>query len=177
MSFGWVLATPDGRLLVKLNDPCNSRVSHWKLKNFGMLSISMFIALLTKHEQRTDLLVYFVITDNLELVNRSNKHFKYKHPYPNNTLKSEYNIMEQIYLTCLMYNIIAIFYHVYGHQDIKKSRNLSMKEIMNIEAIKLAGTYQENYGVYKPITHIILLSTTVLYIIGTTITSNIFHQL
>ena len=58
-----------------------------------MLSISIFVALMAKHRNRTDLKIKYV-TDNLELVNKNNKHLKYEHLYPNNTLSSEYDITE-----------------------------------------------------------------------------------
>ena len=113
----------------------------------------------------------------MELVNRSNEHLKYKHPYPNTTLKSEYDITEQIYLTNTMYKITASFVHVYGHQDSKTNRDLTMEEKLNVEADKLAGLYQDDFGAYKPITHMYPSSPAILDINGTTITSNIRNQL
>ena len=73
-----------------------------------MLSISLFIAIVAKKRSRNDLAVHFV-TNNMELVKYSNKHLNYTHPYSNNTLKSEYNIAEQIYLTHLTCKITSIF--------------------------------------------------------------------
>ena len=90
-----------------------------------MLSTSIFVALMAKHRNHTNTKIKFVM-DNLELVNRSNKHLNYKHPYPNNTLKSKYDITEQIYLTNTTYHIEATFQHVYGHQDSKSNRELTM---------------------------------------------------
>ena len=63
---------------------------------------------MAKHSNHNDLKIKYV-TDNLELVNRSNKNLKYKHPYPNNTLLSEYDITEQIYLTNTTSKIDASF--------------------------------------------------------------------
>ena len=77
---------------------CNGRGNSLRAEAVGMLLISIFVVLMAKHRNRIDIKIKFV-TDNLELVNRSKEHLNYKHPYPNNTVQSEYNITEQIYLT------------------------------------------------------------------------------
>ena len=66
----------------------------------------------------TDLNVKF-ISDNKELIDRSNLHLKYTIPYPNATLAAEYDVTKQIFLTHKTYVITATFAHVYGHQDKK----------------------------------------------------------
>ena len=48
---------------------------------------------------------------------------------------------------------------------------------LNIEADRLTGDYQDQLGVYSPITHMYPSSPAVLEINGMTITSNVRHQL
>ena len=64
---------------------------------------------------------------------------KYKNLYPNDTLLSEFDITEQIYLTNQTYQIEASFQHVYGHQDTKSRGEMSTKALLKIEADRLAG--------------------------------------
>lgn len=88
------------------------------------------------------------MTNNLEIVNRSNKYLKYKHLYPNNTLKSGYNITGEIYLTNTTYKVEATFQHVYRHQDSKSNRELTMEQKLTIVNNKSSGQYQDKSGLY-----------------------------
>ena len=108
MSFGRVLSTVGRVHSVKLYGGCNGRGSSLQAVAVGMLSISIFIALLAKHRKRTDIKIIYV-SDNLELINRSKEHLKYINPHPNTVLLAKYNITEQIYLTNTTYKIDASF--------------------------------------------------------------------
>ena len=103
-----------------------------------MLSISVFVALIAKHRNPNNIKIK-IVTDNLKLVNRSNAHLEYKHLYPNNTLKSEYNVTEQIFLINSAYKIVAMFHHVYCHQNSKSNRELTIKEKFNMKVDTLAS--------------------------------------
>ena len=114
-----------------------------------------------KYSNRTNIKI---VSDNLELIKRNKKHMNYKNP-------------EQIYLTNQTYQINTSFQHVYGHQDTRLRGEVTMEANLNVEADQLAGLYQDELGAYSPITHMYPLSPGVLEIDGTTITSNIHHQL
>ena len=176
MSFGWVLATANGKHLARSYGGCDGRGSSLRAEAVGMLSISLFIALMAKHKKRTDIKVVYV-SDNLQLINASNEHKNFERPYPNNTLSSEFDITEQIFRTNKTYKIDASYHHVYGHQDTKSRGKLSMEAKLNIEADRLAGEYQDEFGAYSPITHMYPSSPAVLKTNGMTITSNIRHHL
>ena len=105
MSFGWVLSTAGGLHLAKSYGGCDGRGSSLGAEAVGMLSISIFIALMAKHRKRTDIKIKYV-SDNLELINRNREHLNYTSPYPNNTtLSAEFDITEQNYLTNKTYNV------------------------------------------------------------------------
>ena len=176
MSFGWVLATAQGIYLATSFGGCDGRGSSLRAEAVGMLSISNFIALMAKHRNRKDIKIVY-ISDNLELIRRSKEHSNYTSPYPNNTLSAEYDITEQIYLMNKTYMINATFQHVYGHQDTRSRGKMSIEAILNVEADRLAGEYQDELGAYSPITLMYPSSPAVLEINGMTITSNIRHQL
>ena len=145
-------------------------------KIVGMLSISLFITLLAKYSKHTNIKIIYV-SDNLELINRNKEHLNNTDPYPNNTLATDFDITEQIYLMNQTSNIKASFQYVYCHQDTRSRGEMSTEEILNVEADRLAEEYQDKLGAYSPITHMHPSSPTILEINGMTITSNIQHQL
>ena len=111
MSFGWVVSTEKGLHLAKSFGRCDRRGSSLRVKVVGMLSIWIFVALMEKHRNGTNIQIKYA-SDNLELVNRGKEHLNYNHPYPNNTLSTKYDITEQIYLTNKTYRIDVSFQHV-----------------------------------------------------------------
>ena len=176
MIFEWILTTAGGVHLVSSYGGYNGRGSSLRAEAVGMLPISIFIVLLAKYSKRTIIKIVYV-SDNLELINRNKKYLNCTDPYPNNTLAAEFDITEQIYLTNQTYNIEASFQHVYGYQDTRSREKISAEAILNIEADRLAGEYQDELGAYSPITHMYPSSPTVLEINGMTITSNMQHHL
>ena len=176
MSFGWVLSTAGGVHLATSYGGCDGRGSLLQAEAVGILSISLFIALIAKYSKRANIKIVYV-SDNLELINRNKEHLNYTDPYPNDTLAAEFNITQQICLTNQTYNIKASFQHVYGHQDTRSRGKMSAEAILNVEADRLAGEYQDELGAYSPITHIFPYLPAVLEIInGITITSNVQNQ-
>ena len=162
--------------LAKSYDGYDGRDSSLQSEAVGMLSLSIFIALMAKHRKRTDLKIKYV-SDKLQLINKSKEHLNYTSLYPNKTLSAEFDITEQVYLTNKTYKIEASFQHIYGHQDTKSRGKMSIKAVLNVETNRLAGKYQDELGAYSPITHMYPLSPAVLEINGTTITSSIRHHL
>ena len=57
------------------------------------------------------------VSDNQELINCYNTHLQYIIPYPNETVKSEYDVTEQIYCTASKYKLKLSYHWVKGHQD------------------------------------------------------------
>jgi hypothetical protein len=104
MSFGWILATPTGKRLAAAAGPCNGRGNSLRAEGAGMLSVTMFLALMTKYLEISQMKIVF-ISDNSELIRRLQVHKHYDEPYPNETLKSEFDVTEQIYKTTTIYGI------------------------------------------------------------------------
>ena len=177
MTFGWAISTPNGIRIASAAGPCSGRQNSLRSEAAGMLSVTLFFALLTTYYEMESVDVTFV-SDNLELINRSRNHLEYINPYPNTTLTSEYDLTEQIYLTHKAYNINAKFEHVKGHQDDKlEYHELPLKAQLNIDADHLAGLFQRDHGKYLPKVQLIPSCPAVLHIRGVTITSNFRHQL
>ena len=131
MIFDWVLLTAKGLHLAKSFGGCYGRGSSLQAEAVGLLSILILVALIVKHRKCTNTKVKYV-SDNLELINRCKEHLNYNHLYPNNTLSSENDIKEQIYLTNKTYRIDVSFQHVYSYQDTKSREEMSMKVKLNV---------------------------------------------
>ena len=177
MSFGWILATPSGLRLVGAAGPCNGRGNSLRAEGAGMLSVTLFIAILTKYLKMKSFNIV-CIADNAELIRRCNAHKHYKEPYPNETLRSEFDVTEQIYMTQTEHNIKSTFKWVKGHQDKKiKKEDLSLEAQLNIEADELAGSFQQTDGKFRPLVHLLPSCSAMLSIRGISITSNYKKQL
>jgi hypothetical protein len=116
MSFRWILATPSGELLAAAAGPCNERGNLLRAEGVGMLPVTMFIALIIKYLKVEPMKIVFIL-DNSELIRRLQVHKHYKEPYPNETLKSKFDITEQMYKTTKIYRIKATYWWVRSHQD------------------------------------------------------------
>jgi hypothetical protein len=116
VSLGWVLATPPAKRLAAAAGPCNGRGNSLRAEGAGMLSVTMFIALI-KHYLEIETMKILFISDNSQLIRRLKVHKYYNEPFPNETLNSEFDVTEQIYRTTTTYGIQSIYKWVRGHQD------------------------------------------------------------
>ena len=91
MSCGWVLLTVRGLYLAKPSGGCDDRGISLQVEVVGTLSISIFIALMVKHRNCTNIKIKSVF-DNLKLINKSKEHLNYNNQYPNTTFSAEYDI-------------------------------------------------------------------------------------
>ena len=92
------------------------------------------------------------LADNQSLITREKQHLEYSEPYPNHTLKAEFDLTEQIYQTIQEADIQASFYHVKGHQD-SLGRQLTRLETLNClmdHNAKLYARYKDS-GVLPPL--------------------------
>jgi hypothetical protein len=137
----------------------------------------MFIALIIKYLEVEPMKIVF-ISDNLELIKRLKAHKHYTEPYPNETLKSEFDVTEQIYRTTESYGIIASYKWVKGHQDKNTAyMDLNLEAQLNVDADKFAGDYQLDQGKFRPMVFLLPSCDAMLSIRGISITSNYRKQL
>jgi NAD-dependent dihydropyrimidine dehydrogenase PreA subunit len=137
----------------------------------------MFLSILCNYLE-VPLFHVVCISDNAELIRRCKAHLQYKEPFPKETLRSEYDVTEQIYRTQAAHNIKATFYWVKGHQDNNKTyEELPLEAQLNIDADQLAGEFQDEYGTFRPLVHVLPSCPAMLAIRGISITSNYRKQL
>jgi hypothetical protein len=178
MSFGWILTTSTGdRLAAAAAGPCNGRGNSLRAEGAGMLSATMFIALITKYLEIEQMRIVF-ISDNSELIRRLKVHKHYDEPYPNETLKSEFDVTEQIYRTKELYGIDATYRWVRGHQDKHTAySDLPLEVQLNGDADKFVGDFQIEKGKFRPMVFLLPSCDAMLSIRGISITSNYRRQL
>ena len=82
-----------------------------------MLAVTVFLTLVCVYTNRNNGLTVTSWSDNQELIRRLTDHKSYEHPFPNETTKSEYDIIEQIYRTSCAYNFNTDYAWVNVHQD------------------------------------------------------------
>jgi hypothetical protein len=145
MSFGWIIATPDGRRVAAGCGPCEGRGNSLRSEGAGMLAATLFMALISHHMNHK--IKAICISDNKELIRQMTEHKQYEEPYPNATLASEYDIIEEIYETCKIYNIQSSYCWVRVHQDKHTAyEDLSLEAQLNVDADWYAGKYQDESG-------------------------------
>jgi hypothetical protein len=70
-------------------------------------------------------------------------HKQYDEPYLNETLKSEFDVTEQIYRTTKTYRIHSAYRWVRGHQDKNVAYNdLTLEAQLKVDADKFAGDFK-----------------------------------
>jgi hypothetical protein len=107
LDFGWVLATPQGTRLIGSKGTCNGRRNSLRAEGAGMLSGTLFLSIFSEYFDQSFKIVF--ISDNAELIRRMNAHKNYQEPFPNETLRSEFDVTEQIYKTQTASKIIPTY--------------------------------------------------------------------
>jgi hypothetical protein len=85
--------------------------------------------------------------DNLALVNRIDKRLRCKRWYPNETISSDWDVVQAIIATLQTFEKCPEIQHVKGHQDdhVPYDR-LPLEAQLNVDADAAATEFQETYG-------------------------------
>ena len=141
MTYAWILSTPHGDRIAQCPGHSQGRESSLRAEATGMLSATVFLAMLQQYQQGTSKqLDVRYISDNMEIIKRGREHKEYTESYANTTLRAEYDVTEQIHVTNHANNIVPTYMWVKGHQDKDTpKRFLPLLAQLNIEADELAG--------------------------------------
>ena len=115
MSFGWVIAASDGTVLVQGAGPSHGRGSSLRAEGSGMLAATVFISLVCLFTQKASINTRN-FSDNQELIRQLILRSEYTTPFPNETTKGKFDLIEQIYLTSKEFNVNTAYGWVRGHQ-------------------------------------------------------------
>ena len=168
MSFGWSIGTPSGTRFVTSHGPVDGHGTSHRAEAGGMLGGAMFLTMYLQYFDLPSPRVH-IFSDNLSLIRSCQSRATYGDPYCNTTLKTDFDLLEQIYHHTRRFQ--STFDHVAGHQDShKKYENLKVEAQMNVDADKLANEYQKKDKQYRPKVSPSEICPAMIHIRGATIT-------
>ena len=146
-AYGWCLSTSDGiRLATGMGPAQGMSPSSYRAEGYGMLSILRFlthISIFCGTPPRCSA----VYSDNIALVLRIARQLPTHQWYPNETLSSEWDVVQAIVYTLKQFPVTPIVKHVKGHQDRDIAYALlSLQAQLNVDADAAATLYQIDYG-------------------------------
>jgi hypothetical protein len=152
-TFGWVLALPDKTRLASGSGPVDGHEPQsFRAEAQGMLSVVCFLARLRKWTGSEAVISGILATDNSGLVDRAKEQSKIRYSVPNATFQSDWDVVEAIVVQVEAAELQVSYKHVKGHQDKDTQyEDLPFLAQLNVDADKLAGTYQIEHGSYRPL--------------------------
>lgn len=148
MTYGWVFGTATGLILAEHSGPGHGQPSSHRAEAWGMLSGLLFVHHLRKytthpHHPSNSPHPITCFSDNSGLIHRIKQRHTYEIPYPNATLATDWDLVEQIWAVARSTpNLKITFEWVKGHQDETDDDDLSIEAQYNIKADALAGNHR-----------------------------------
>ena len=116
MSFGWILCTPSNKWLVVSSGPGSGEGSSLRIEADGMLSVALCYEIIADELAMPNFKITY-ICDNNTLIRHCKERLGFDVPFPNTTLRPEYDLIEEIYQTNKYHCISPRFEWVKGHRD------------------------------------------------------------
>jgi hypothetical protein len=179
MTFGWVIATPDGRRLARCSGPVFGPFgSSFRAEGCGFLSVSRFLVRLQEFFAIAPTWCIRMLTDNQGLISRLESSLPYIDPFPNLTLTADWDVTNEIVKSLRELPTPPTLAHVKGHQDdhIPYS-DLPLDAQLNVDADAEAGYYQCTFARHRPIIHRLPSNSVQLHISGQVICSKLKQQI
>jgi hypothetical protein len=153
MTFGWIIALPDGTRLARCSGPAYGPFgSSFRAEGYGFLSVSRFLLRLHDFCGITPSWRVQLMTDNLGLLTRVEKCLPYLDPFPNTTLQPDWDVTNEIIVTLQSMQIKPTFEHVRGHQDDHIEYDaLPLDAQLNVDADHEAGYHQTMFPAQRPL--------------------------
>jgi hypothetical protein len=143
MSFGWVLSLHDGTVLARCSGPVPGQELSFRSEGYGMLSEIRFLQHIFEYCHETRAGPFRFITDNQGLIRRAITSLAFDDPYPNSTLATDRDVVNEIVTTLKKMSIEHSFQHVKGHQYDKIAyTELPLNAKLNVNADAEAGEYR-----------------------------------
>ena len=108
MSFGWILATPTGVWLASAKGSGSGEGSSLRIEADGMLSGALGCSIMAKEICHPNFQITY-ICDNQDLIRNCEDRLTYNMPFPNTTLRPEFDLIEEIYQTNKIHQIHSSF--------------------------------------------------------------------
>ena len=144
MSFGVVIGTSTGTILLEAMGPSSGEPSSHRAECTGCLAAIVILTHLTQYTSMPlpDNIEVQTYSDNQGMIQSLTERAKYKIGYTNTTLATDWDLLEEIHQT---YQKLALprqsYKWVQGHQDTNTTRTLTVEARYNVRADQLAGDY------------------------------------
>ena len=181
MSFAWILASPSGKWIAAACGPGSGEGSSLRIEADGMLSGSLCCSILAD-ELKLPASKFRIryICDNSSLINNCIDRLTYTVPFPNTTLRSEFDLIEEIYQTNKQHGIISQFEWQKGHLDDEiEEEELPLIAQLNVNADTIAKEWTKEKGeiFIDSFDDLVPSNTAALIIEGSHVTSNYYNRL
>ncbi len=146
-AFGWCISSTDGtRLATGMGPAQGMKPSSYRAEGYGMLSILRFLYHIF-HFCDTDPRCSAIYSDNMALIQRIREQTVKKRWYPNDTLSSDWDVIQAIARTLESFTTTPTISHVKGHQDrTTEYSKLPLEAQLNIDADSAATLFQTTQG-------------------------------
>jgi hypothetical protein len=147
------MSLPNGKRLARCSGPVYGPFgTSFRAEGYGFLSVSHFPLRLHKFCNIEPTWRIQLMTDNLGLLTRVEKSLPHPDPFPNMTLKPDWDVTNKIVVTLQAMTFNPILAHIKGHQDDHAIyEDLPLTAQLNVNADKEAGYYQSMYPAQRPI--------------------------
>jgi hypothetical protein len=164
MTYGWVWALADETILATGKGRAPGPISSLRAEAYALLSGVVFLKHL-HHYLKIPLTRFTItmVTDSANLITRLTTRRKYPQCYPNETLRTNWDVIEQLHIEMQHLPHIPTLEWVRGHQD--KNRplvDLTPQARLNVQADRLAASVR----LCHPHTPLSLPSATAVLIIA-----------
>ncbi len=142
-SFGWLLSTPDGTVILKCSGPAYGRqMKSYRAEGYGVLSLLRFIYHLYTFCHTPLPAALRLFCDSKSLLDKTHTYLRYPRYYPNTTLQPDWDIVQQIAITTRLFPTSPHLIHVKAHQDDAVTfADLPVESQLNVRADTLAKEY------------------------------------
>ena len=146
-AFGWCISNVHGERLATGMGPAQGMApSSYRAEGYGMLAILRFLVRLCEFSGSPPLCTA-MFCDHLALVNKIVKRIRCTHWYPNETITSNWDIIQAIVYTLQTFPKCPEIKHVMGHQDNHTTYDqLPLEAQLNVDADAAATKFQDSYG-------------------------------
>jgi hypothetical protein len=153
MTFGWIVALPNGRRLAQCAGPAfGPSGSNFQAEGCGFLSVSRFLVRLCEFCAVQPQWKIEMLTDNQGLLTCISSSLLYPHPFPNFTLVLDWDVTHEISQSLRTLAREPILKHVKGHQDQHTQyTDLPLDAQLNVDADAEARAYQCMHPAQRPL--------------------------
>jgi hypothetical protein len=145
-SFGWLLTSPDGTVILRCSGPAfGMHMKSYSAEGYGVLSVLRLIyRLYTFCNQQLPTNLH-LFCDSKSLLDKAAIYTKHTRYFPNTSLQPDWDVVQQIVTTIRMFPNPPHLTHVKAHQDDAASYNKLPVELqLNVQADTLAKNYNSS---------------------------------